>query len=271
MYRKTFLALLGFLVLGLTALPGATIAATPTPQNSTSAAGYALTASAGNNITSIKASWLVPSLTCSGTNSYSNMSIMIDGFTDSDLLRIGTTANCISGVATYGVLLNLKLTGGVVKIITPLPTTIKAGDLIEAAGSWNTGGSPKHGGATNQGWRATLTDVNAVQTGKISDKSTTKAALNSAAFLVGKPSGPLANFGTAGFGYATTGIRSTCELTAGFSNHTVFKAISIGLLGNQKGFTLTQYGMVNGLDVLATTNSLDVKGKSFTVTFNAAT
>jgi hypothetical protein len=208
------------------------------------------------------------------TNSYSNMSVMIDGFVSpkADQLRIGTYSNCIGGVATYGAFYVLNLAGGIFKQIQPLPT-VKAGDLIQATGSWNAGGTPKHGGNTNQGWRATLTDTTAGVTGKLSDKSKTKAALNSAAVVVsGKPGAALADFGTVGFGYSNTGVRSTCELTAGFANNTVFKSLSIGVLGSQKGFTLTQDDLIDQSSViLATAGALDTKGKSFSVTWNAAT
>jgi len=275
MSRKIFLALLGFFIAGLTALPASTFAATATPANSTLVAGYQLTAGTGDNITGIKASWLVPEVTCTATEtSYSNVSIMIDGFASpkTDQLRIGTTSNCVAGKATYGVFYVLNLASGTTKVVKPLPTTVSPGDLIKVTGTWNPGGAPKHGGSTNQGWRATLTDVTSgAATGKLSDKSKTKAALNSAAFVVGKPAGAqLADFDSVGFGNTYTTVRNTCELTAGFSNHTVFNSISIGSLGNQKGFTLTQYTMVYGLDVLATAGPLDTKGKSFSVSFNAA-
>jgi len=273
MSRKVFLVLLGFFVAGLTAMPTSTFAASPAPANSTTVAGYQLTAMAGDNITSIKASWYLPEVTCSAMEtSYSNVSIMIDGFAspNSDQLRIGTTSNCISGKATYGVFYVLNLANGVKKVAKPLPT-VSPTDLIKVTGKWNPGGAPKHGGSTNQGWEATITDTASGITGKVSDKSSTKAALNSAAFVVGKPNAAaLADFGTVGFGNYNTGVRSTCELTAGISsNNTVYKAISIGSLADHQGFTLTQYTMVNGLDVLATTSSLqDTKGKSFAVTFN---
>ncbi len=257
------------MMLGLAVLPATTIASSAVIASSATTAGYQLTAASGDNLTAIRASWVVPTATCSGTTStFANMSAMIDGFMSpkTDQLTLGTYSNCVSGVATYGAYYALFLGTSKPKVISPLPA-VKAGDVIQVSESWNAASGTKHGGGTNQGWKGTLTDVTTGLSGKVSDKSSTKAALNSASFILSIKSGvTVSHFGTAMFGYAATKIRSTCTLTAGFSNRTVLSSISIASLANHSGFSLTQYRMVASGGVTVTPSALDSTGKSFTLT-----
>jgi len=248
-------------MLGLQMLP---IGAVSAASSSQSYAGYVVTASAGNNITGIKASWIVPTLTCTSTNTYSNMSAMIDGLVspNTDQMSAGTYANCVGGSAVYGAYVIIH---PVTKKTSTTMPTIHAGDTIEVKAKWNT---------VTKGWHVSIKDLQSAVSGKVITKGTlTQPALNSAAVLVwAKAGSSLSNFGTVGFGSLYTSDTHSVTITAGFADKTVQKSISLGTLGAHTGFTLTQYNMVDASSItMATTAPLDKHGKSFTVTWNAAT
>jgi len=249
-------------MLGLQMLPIGAVSAASSP--SQSYAGYVVTASTGNNITGIKASWIVPTLTCTSTNTYSNMSAMIDGLVSpsTDQMSAGTYANCIGGSAVYGAYVIIHPVTA--KTVTTMPT-VHAGDHIEVKAKWNT---------VTRGWHVSIKDLQTSMTGKVTTKGTlAQPALNSAAVLIWVKAGsPLSNFGTAGFGSLYTGDTHSVTITAGFADKTVQKSISLGSLGAHTGYTLTQYNMVDASsNPMATTGPLDKHGKSFYITWNAAT
>ena len=65
---------------------------------STNWSGYAVT---GGTFTDVKGSWVVPTVTSSGTNSYSSTWVGIDGFSSSTVEQTGTDSDFVNGHAQY--------------------------------------------------------------------------------------------------------------------------------------------------------------------------
>jgi hypothetical protein len=70
-----------------------------TVSDSTNWSGYAVTGSA---FTTAKASWIIPTVTCSKTpNTYSSFWVGIDGWTSSTVEQTGTDSDCNGSRASY--------------------------------------------------------------------------------------------------------------------------------------------------------------------------
>jgi len=256
--KGLILALAAFLLV----IPAFSVTALAASSNSQTVAGYQVVGPSGS-ITRIKGSWVVPTLSCSpSSNTNSSMSVMLDGVTSSDRMQIGTIAACVGGVAEYRVFQVMSPNSGKVKMPQ---MTIHGGDVIEAQGKW----SPQ-----THGWHDQLIDETTGVTMAGSAKSPTKFSppLNSGSFVVSRDGeSQLSDFGSVGFGGTNTQVKQTCIVTAVLSNGTTEHVISLGSLGTQSGFTLSQVTMVDsGNAAMATPSALAKDGESFTVTWNAA-
>jgi Peptidase A4 family len=179
-------------------------------------AGYAIAAATppakptdptGVTVTSVTGSWVIPEATCSGKSSqYSSFWVGIDGWYSNTVEQIGTDSDCSSGTPSYYAWYEFY----------PEPsyyagnlTNLAPGDIISASVTYN---------ASSKNFTATIS----VNGGK--PFSTTFAAghgknvpqLSSAEWIAEAPcctkSGgylPLANFGTASYGYDYTSITGT--------------------------------------------------------------
>ena len=177
--------------------------------------GYAVTAGR-STVTDVKGSWIVPSVSCSGSNQYASLWVGIDGYNSSTVEQIGTDSDCQGGVATYYAWYEFYPH---FSYQIDLGASIGGGDIVSA--------EVKSGSAGN--FTVVLTDQT---TGK-SFNTTAKmnnAKRSSAEFILEAPwSGgvlPLPNFGTAQFGAGFTSVAGTSDATIGGSTRT------IGLFGS---------------------------------------
>ena len=257
-HKGALLAIAAFLLV----IPAFSVTALAASSSSQTVAGYQVTGPNGS-ITRIKGSWVVPTLSCATTpDANSTISVMLDGVSSSDRMQIGTMAACVGGVAKYKVIEVMSPASGKVKIPN---ITIHAGDVIEAQGKW----SPQ-----THGWHDQLIDetTGVTMAGSAKSPSSFNPPLNSASFVVSRVgAAPLSDFGSVGFGKANTQVKQTCIVTAVLSNGTTEHVISIGSLGAEPGFTLSQIAMVDaGSAPMATPTPLANDGESFTVAWNAA-
>lgn len=65
---------------------------------STNWSGYA---ALGNNVTDARGSWIVPTVSCPGGNTYSSTWLGIDGYNSSTVEQIGTEQDCLGSVPRY--------------------------------------------------------------------------------------------------------------------------------------------------------------------------
>lgn len=185
--------------------------------------------------TDVKGSWVVSSLTCGATNTYSSAWVGIDGYNDGTVEQTGTEQDCINGQSSYYAWFEMY----------PKPSykvnlNVKAGDTVSAEVKYTGGGN----------FNLSLVSSNG-QTFSINQRSS-KARLQSAEWIMEAPySGgilPLANFGTANF--------MNSQATMG------------GKTANINGFTSDQINMANGSGQLKDqTSSLDATGANFSVTW----
>src|SRR5438132_11789444 len=164
---------------------------------STNWSGYAITGPAGS-VTDAKGSWIVPSVSCSSTASYSSFWVGIDGFGSNTVEQTGTDSDCQSGSPSYYAWYEFYpgpafLIGGI---------TVTAGDQISAEAIYSTSGLVT----------GTITDTRTAQSFTTSGGG---GALRTSAEWIGEaPSSaggvlPLANFGTAYLGQDNTGLSPT--------------------------------------------------------------
>ena len=172
---------------------------------STNWSGYAVTGATGS-VSDVKASWIVPPVSCpspSSTSQYASFWVGIDGYSSNTVEQIGTDSDCVNGLPVYYVWYEFYPHWS----YTVNTVTIHPGDVISAEVS-----------ATAKGtFTLTLTDVT---TGKPPFQTSAKMAnadRSSAEWIVEAPwSGgvlPLANFGTAQFGQNFTNVNSTSTAT----------------------------------------------------------
>src|SRR5438876_3624325 len=65
---------------------------------STNWSGFAVT---GSGVTDAKGSWIVPSVTCSSSTTYSSFWVGIDGYSSNTVEQIGTDSDCVNGTPAY--------------------------------------------------------------------------------------------------------------------------------------------------------------------------
>jgi hypothetical protein len=228
------------------------------PAYSTNWCGYAVTASNGA-VSKVQGSWVVPAVTGTST-AYSSFWVGIDGYSSSTVEQIGTDSDISNGRPTYYAWYEFY----------PSPMyqiralTIHPGDVMTAAVTY-TGSIRGMFGRTNSLFTVTITDTTTAKsyttTGTVSN-----AARSSAEWIAEAPSSyrgvlPLANFGTANFGFDNTAVTGTCYATIG------------GTSGQISSFTsaVQQITMVTSKSVTkASPTALSVDGTSFQVTWASA-
>ncbi|MFY9676436.1 MAG: G1 family glutamic endopeptidase [Terriglobales bacterium] len=166
--------------------------------------GFAATGSA---FTSAKASWIVPTATCSKTpNTYSSFWVGLDGYSSSTVEQTGTDSDCSGTSARYYAWYEFYPAASTE--ITSVP--VSPGNKMSAS-------------VTYSGSTFTVTITN-VTTGKSYSKSgrVSGAQRSSAEWIAEAPcctrSGgilPLADFGTVDFGSDYTGVSGTNDATDG--------------------------------------------------------
>lgn len=160
-----------------------------THSTSSNWAGYAAT---GSRFTSVSASWVQPSVTCTSTTTYSSFWIGLDGDGSSSVEQTGTEADCSGGRAVYSSWYEMYPAYPV-----NYTNTVSPGDQFTATVSTNGSGS----------FTLILTDVTRNWT-KTTTKTLSGASLASAEVIAEAPSSssgvlPLAHFSTAAFTSAT--------------------------------------------------------------------
>lgn len=98
-----------------------------TTVSSSNWSGYAATGSNGE-FTSVSASWVQPTLTCTSTTTYSSYWVGLDGYSNSALEQTGTEADCIGGRAEYGAWWEVLPASE-----SAYSVTVKAGDALTAS------------------------------------------------------------------------------------------------------------------------------------------
>ncbi len=167
--------------------------------------GYAVTAPA-DSVTDAKGSWVVPAIqgSCPSTNEYASFWVGIDGFSSKTVEQIGTDSDCQNGKPTYYAWFEFYPHPGY--MINSL--TIHPGDVVSAEVQYNSRKGQFTASMTNQ------------RTGQSFSISTTmkNAKRSSAEWIAEAPWGsggvlPLADFGTAVYGYDQTGVTATNDAT----------------------------------------------------------
>jgi hypothetical protein len=214
--------------------------------SSTNWSGYAVTAGRGA-VTAVSGSWVVPSVTGSGT-AYSSDWVGIDGYSSSTVEQIGTDSDLTNGTPQYYAWYEMYPRGSVT-----VPLAIHAGDNMSA--------SVTYGGT---GFTLSLTDV----TSGHSYTTTQMAAgvqRSSAEWVVEAPSSgfgilPLANFGKVGF----TSAQATVSGTRGPIDDTAWTG------GRTYQINMTSQRGTQQDTTSALTDSGTPTTSSFTVTYSAA-
>lgn len=204
-------------------------------------AGYAietnLSTPQNNAVSDVKGSWVVPSLTCTSTNTYSAAWVGIDGYSDNSVEQTGTEHDCINGKSSYYAWYEMYPKPSF-RINFPVP--LKAGDTISAEVQF-----------INNKFTLTLKDVTTGQNFTTTQKS--NALRQSAEWIMEAPwSGsilPLANFGTMSFSgaQATLGSATGTISNSSWQNDAITmtnssgtpKATPSGLSGDGSSFNVT--------------------------------
>ncbi len=211
---------------------------------STNWSGYAVETKLGSPqshvVTDVKGQWVVPSVTCGATNTFSSVWVGIDGYSDSTVEQTGTEQDCTNGQPSYSAWTEMY----------PRPSSriglgVKAGDTIFAEVAVSGNGN----------FTLTLSNLTTRQNYQTTGKSN-KAQRSSAEWIVEAPwSGgvlPLADFGT---------VQIT-KASATLNGHT--GTISDGAWQDDR------IDMVNSSNVLKdSTSSLGSGGSSFSVTWKS--
>lgn len=98
-----------------------------TTVSSSNWSGYAATGGTGS-FTSVSASWVQPTLTCTSKTTYSSFWVGLDGYNNSALEQTGTEADCIGGRAEYGAWWEVLPAAE-----SPYSVTVRAGDSMTAS------------------------------------------------------------------------------------------------------------------------------------------
>ncbi|HME18684.1 MAG TPA: G1 family glutamic endopeptidase [Nitrososphaerales archaeon] len=213
---------------------------------STNWSGYAVTGTTGS-VGEVRASWIVPSVagTCTSTDQYSSFWVGIDGFSSSTVEQTGTDSDCQGGSPTYYAWYEFY----------PNPSFIISGIAVHPGDK--VGALVKYAGGS---FTVTIKDFTGGQSFTTS-ATVPSAQRNSAEWIAEAPSDffgvlPLANFGTADFGFDYTGIATTSYANVGGT---------LAPIGSYGG-SIQSIDMVDTSDnVIARTSALSSDGNSFTV------
>jgi len=207
-------------------------------------AGYAvltnLTNPQSNAVSDVKGSWVVPSVACAATNTYSATWVGIDGYSDNSVEQTGTEQDCVGGAPSYSAWYEMYP-----KQSFRANLTVKAGDTINAEVKF----------AGKNAFVLTLADATTGQTFTTTQKA--NAHRESAEWIAEAPwSGsvlPLANFGTMNFSNASATLNG-----------------ATGTIGNP-AWQHDQITMTNSSGTAkATPSTLSSGGSAFSVTWHSA-
>ncbi|MFD5462859.1 G1 family glutamic endopeptidase [Kitasatospora sp. NPDC127059] len=197
--------------------------------NSTSGnwSGYAAT---GSRFTSVKASWVQPAVSCTGTNTWSSFWVGLDGDGSNSVEQTGTEADCSGGSPVYSAWYEMYPAYPV-----NFGNTVRPGDHFTASVTTSGSGS----------FTLTLSDTTAGWSHTV-NKSLKSAALASAEVIAEAPSSssgvlPLSDFGSVSFSGSTVngqalGAFSPDNITMASGGTT--KATTSGLSGGSS-FSVT--------------------------------
>ncbi|HET7404602.1 MAG TPA: G1 family glutamic endopeptidase [Candidatus Bathyarchaeia archaeon] len=220
---------------------------------STNWSGFAVTAANGA-VSLAKGSWIVPSVTCGSSNTYSSYWVGIDGYSSSTVEQTGTDSDCSSGHGVYYAWYEFY----------PNPSvqisgfTVHPGDVVTAQVSYST---------STGLFTTTITDgsQNFSTSGSVSG-----AARSSAEWIVERPAlcrghrcslTSLSNFGSVSLGTDYTSVSGTNYATISGTN------APIGSFGSNA----VRITMVNSSGkTLAEPSTLTSDGTSFTETWFAS-
>ncbi|MFD7901840.1 G1 family glutamic endopeptidase [Kitasatospora sp. NPDC059747] len=183
-------------------------------------AGYAAT---GGKFTSVSASWVQPSVSCSGSDTWSSFWVGIDGDGSNSVEQLGTEADCSGGSPVYSSWYEMYPAYPV-----NFSNSVRPGDRFTASVTTNGSGSfTLTLSDTTQGWKRSV------------NKTLRSAALASAEVIAEAPSSstgvlPLSNFGTVGFSGATANGQSLSAAGASsitMASGSTTKATTSGLSG----------------------------------------
>ncbi len=221
---------------------------------STNWSGFAVTGSSGS-VSDAKGSWIVPSVSCSSSTTYSSYWVGIDGYSSNTVEQTGTDSDCSSGHGVYYAWYEFY----------PNPSvqisgfTVNPGDKISAEVSYST--------STGQ-FTTTITDGTQHFS---TSASVSGAARSSAEWIVERPAlcnrvhcklTSLSNFGTVSLGTDYTQVASTNYATINGST---------GAIGSFGSANIHRITMVNNSgSTLAEPNPLSSDGTSFTETWYAS-
>ena len=212
-------------------------------------AGYAVPAREGT-VTSVVGSFIVPSLSCSGQNTYVALWAGLDGYNDSTVEQAGVLGECYHGKAYYYVWYEFYPSPAVfLSNMTAAP-----GDRVYVNVTYIGGGEFKI--------NITIVPVKGKAEESIIEGSEPSALLSSAECILERPEvnghlSTLANFGTAYYGQDYTGLKNTCYATVSgvFAPFGSFSSVVEIIMVNYNGA------------VLAYPSQLTPDGSSFTVTY----
>lgn len=222
-----------------------------TVSDSTNWSGYAVTGSA---FTTAKASWIIPTVTCSKTpNTYSSFWVGIDGWTSSTVEQTGTDSDCNGSRASYYAWYEFYPAGSV--LISSVP--VSPGNKMSASVTW-VSGTQFTVSITNESTGRSFS-----KTGRVSGAQRTSAEWIAEAPCCTNAGGilPLADFGIVDFGDDYTGISGTNDAT---------DSTTTGAIG-AFGSNIQEAIMVNGTTGAneAVPSGLSSDGTSFTVTWDS--
>jgi Peptidase A4 family len=199
---------------------------------STNWSGYAVTGANGS-VSDVKASWLVPMVSCdpkNPTNQYASFWVGIDGYSSNTVEQIGTDSDCVKGQPVYYVWYEMYPHWS----YTVNSVAIGPGNVISAEVSANAKGT------------FTLTLTNQTSKGTFTISAKMPSADRSSAELIAEApwSGgvlPLANFGSAQFGSYYTRIAGTSSATVNGTKAGIASSNSIAItMIDKNGFTKAQ-------------------------------
>lgn len=217
-------------------------------------AGYVLRAP-GGGVSDVRGSWVVPAIqgTCPSTDAYSAMWVGIDGWGSNTVEQTGTESSCVKGSPVYAAWYEFYPAAS--HVLSKI--AVHPGDVIAAEVS-----------ASGSRFTITLTDVT---TGAsfAKAKQDGKALRVSAEWIAEAPSSggatlPLADFGTVGFGYDSTGVAGTCFATVGGVTGTIGDFVFSG----NPTFAVTMVSSTGA--VLAAPTPLSSDGTSFLIVWDSA-
>jgi hypothetical protein len=219
------------------------------PGTSLQWSGYAVTGPVGS-VSDVKGSWRIPAIVgaCPTRNQYSSFWVGIDGITSETVEQIGTDSDCQKGSPVYYAWYEFY----------PFRTyglfDVNPGDVISAEVNYS-----------NSTFTVSIVDVSSGQSFSTSGRGRS-AQRSSAEWIAEAPSHrgilPLADFGTAYFGFDNTGINSTCYATVS------------GVTGSIASFgsSVQQITMVSSSAMTrAEPSSLSSDGTSFSIKSTTAT